>query len=51
MFGYCKFNFFLKYFKFLLLLIVTALYGASRRGKWERVWGVLTLWSKVVSGQ
>lgn len=51
MFGYCKFNFFLKYFKFLLLFIVRTLCGASRRGEDGRGCGMLTLWSEVVSGQ
>lgn len=47
MFGYCKFNFFLKYFKFLLLLTVRTLYGASRRGRWERVVGCLLYGQKL----
>lgn len=38
MFGYCKFNFLLKFLHVLLLLIVRTLYGVvGEEGRWEEV--------------
>lgn len=49
MFGYCKFNFFLKFFNFLLLLTVNFVWGEGEEGLGEGC-RILVFYSKVVSG-